>query len=81
MNPCWLPMRSETDVADDDELMEWTSTRGASEVEQLVPVKIRNHKVWRDANGGLWRVWVRLEDSDGPTDGYERSTFFGNSLA
>ena len=51
----------------------------ASEVEQVVPVKILNHKVWHHENG-LWSVWVRLQFNDGfKADGHVRSTFLGDS--
>ena len=51
----------------------------ASEVEQVVPVKILNHKVWHHENGRR-SVWVRLQFNDGfKADGHVRSTFLGDS--
>ena len=45
----------------------------ASEVEQVLPVRILKHQYYYDptGNGGLFCVWVKLEYSDGSrTDGY-----------
>ena len=52
----------------------------ASEVKQVVPVKIRKHKLWYDPNGGLYCVWVKLKYSDeSTTPGFVSSTFLGDS--
>jgi len=54
----------------------------ASEVEQVLPVRILKHQYYYDptGNGGLFCVWVKLKYSDGSTTpGYVSSTFLGDS--
>jgi len=54
----------------------------ASEVEQVLPVRILKHKYYYDptGNGGLFCVWVKLKYSDGSTTpGFVSSTFLGDS--
>ena len=64
----------------DDELM--GVDVDASEVEQVLPVRILKHKYYYDptGNGGLFCVWVKLKYSDGSTTpGFVSSTFLGDS--
>jgi hypothetical protein len=54
----------------------------ASEVEQVLPVRILKHKYYYDptGNGGLYCVWVKLKYSDeSTTPGFVSSTFLGDS--
>ena len=54
----------------------------ASEVEQVLPVRILKHKYYYDptGNGGLFCVWVKLKYSDGSTTpGYVSSEFLGDT--
>ena len=64
----------------DDELM--GVDVDASEVEQVLPVRILKHKYYYDptGNGGLYCVWVKLKYSDeSTTPGFVSSTFLGDS--
>ena len=64
----------------DDEFMEVDVD--ASEVEQVLPVRIVKHQYYYDptGNGGLFCVWVKLKYSDGSTTpGYVSSTLLGDS--
>ena len=71
------------DDDDDDELMEVDVD--ASEVDQVLPVRIVKHQQYSycydpTGNGGLFCVWVKLEYSDGSrTNGNVSSTFLGDS--
>ena len=74
---------SEGEVEDDDgddELM--GVDVDASEVEQVLPVRIVKHQYYYDptGNGGLFCVWVKLKYSDeSTTPGFVSSTFLGDS--